>query len=276
MRRIQKIVIGLSVLMTLNSSSYATEALQIGIAPHSSVRVIIETHASLRTYLESYFNRTVQITTASSFSEFAKRSNQGAYDLIITSPHLALLAQETAGYSPLMTYTQGLETVMITKQTQIPYQRPLRVIGLDPISFVTLTGIQALHNPDMGIGQNNIIIQYSNASDNAAIMLTQDKADLAIMSLPNFNKLNDAIRTQLNIVWRSQPQPSRIYLAKEGKGYSVADWQSALSGFTISAQGQTHLKDNKLNAFRSLNANELDALKPLASMAKKMLEQHNE
>jgi len=270
---IHKIAIGLSVLMTLNTYSYSAEALQIGIAPHSSVRIILESHASLRAYLESYFNQPVQIATAPSFSEFAKRSNQGAYDLIITSPHLAVLAQDAAGYQPLLTYTQGLETVIVAKEAQMPTQRPLRVVGLDPVSFVTLTGLQALHEAELGVGQDNLNVQYSTASDNAAILLTQDKADIAIMSLPNYNKLNDTLRTQLNVVWRSQPKPSRIYLAKAGKGYSVADWQQALSAFSQSQQGQDHLKDNKLKDFRLLNANELAPVRPLANMAKKILEQ---
>jgi phosphonate transport system substrate-binding protein len=272
MQFVHKIAIGLALFMTFSTYSHASEALQIGIAPHSSVRIILESHASLRAYLESYFNQPVQIATAPNFSEFAKRSNQGDYDLIITSPHLALMAQEAANYQPLMTYTQGLETVIVAKEAQMPTQRPLRVVGLDPISFVTLTGLQALHETELGVGQNNLNVQYSTASDNAAILLTQDKADIAIMSLPNYNKLNDTLRAQVNIVWRSQPKPSRIYLAKAGKGYTINDWQQALSSFTLSPQGQEHLKDNKLKEFRSLILNELDSVKPLARMAKKILE----
>jgi len=87
------------------------------------------------------------------------------------------------------------------------------------------------------------------------------------MSFPNFNKLNDNIRNQLAIAWRSEVKPSRIYLAKESKGITIASWQEAISNFTTSPEGLSHLENNKLKAFRSLNPGELNNVRAQAEAA---------
>jgi len=100
------------IILVLTLCSYAQEPVRIGIAPHSSARIIMETHHDVKSFLEKQFGRSVEIVTAKSFSEFSKRCNEGkSYDMIITSPNLAYLAQHIAHYQPLMTYTKGLETI---------------------------------------------------------------------------------------------------------------------------------------------------------------------
>jgi phosphonate transport system substrate-binding protein len=251
---------------------YAAETLLIGIAPHSSARVILQSYATLRSFLEAHFGQPVQIATAPNFTEFARRSQQGQYDLLITSPHLALLAQEEAGYTPLLTYVQGLETVLVSRTEVLPDHRPLNVLGLDPVSFVTLTGLHELNNRGLVAGKD-INISYASASDSAALAVTQQKADVAIMSWPNYTKLNDDIKKQVAISWRSAAEPSRIYLAKEDKGVSVTQWRRALDAFTGSPEGKIHLDDNKLKGFRPLKEHELDSVRPLADVTRAILNQ---
>jgi phosphonate transport system substrate-binding protein len=249
---------------------HAEDSILIGIAPHSSARVILESHASLRSFLEARFGKSVEVVTAPNFSEFARRSLQGQYDLLITSPHLALMAQEKAQYNPLITYTQGLETVLVSRTETIPEKRPLVVFGLDPVSFVTLTGIEALKN--MGLSHNTgMHIEYTSASDSTALAVVQGKADLAIMSLPNFNKLNDTVKNQLAIAWCSEPKPSRVYLSKVGKGISATMWQEAIYAFTTSPEGLAHLESNKLKGFRHIDTEELASVRSQADAALRYL-----
>jgi phosphonate transport system substrate-binding protein len=248
------------------SFANASDSILIGIAPHSSARIILESHASLRSFLETRFGKPVEIVTAPNFSEFARRSLQGQYDLLITSPHLALMAQEHAGYTPIMTYTQGLETVLVSLNETLPEKRPLAVFGLDPISFVTLTGLEELKLRGL-ITEKNANVSYASASDSTALAVIQGKADIAIMSWPNYTKLNDEIKKQVAISWRSAPEPSRIYLMKPSKGIDAQAWQQAIEAFTTSPEGIAHLENNKLKAFRKLNNGELNSVRPLANAA---------
>lgn len=250
--------------------AHAAESILIGIAPHSSARIILESHASLRSFLEARLGRNVEIVTAPTFSEFTRRSLQGQYDLLITSPHLALLAQEQAGYKPLMTYTQGLETVLISRTETLPEKRPLVIFGLDPISFVTLTGLDELQKRGI-IKEHDVNVSYASASDSTALAVIQGKADVAIMSWPNYTKLNDEIKKQVAVSWRSEPKPSRVYLAKAGKGIDDSTWEQVINAFSVSPEGISHLEENKLKGFRPLNNEDLSGVRSLADAALKYL-----
>lgn len=268
----KKIVLLVLFIFVLNLSANPN-AIIIGIAPHSSTRVILETHQDLRIFLENYFKRPVEIITAKSFSEFAQRSNEGKYyDLILTSPNLAVLAQQKASYTPIMTYTKGLTSVIISKDKEILKNNklPLRVIGLDPVSFTTLTAEEWLEDQGFHEGKE-LQYAYSSASDSAAAILLNDKTDMCIMSLPNYQKLSDETREKVFIIYQSQPKPSRIYLAKEKNGITFEEWKNALDAFSKSPEGVNHISTTKLEGFRMLIPNELNNLDKIVEKTLKRL-----
>ncbi|MBI3874093.1 MAG: PhnD/SsuA/transferrin family substrate-binding protein, partial [Arcobacter sp.] len=254
-----------------------TKSIIIGIAPHSSTRIILESHQDLRVFLENYFKRPVQIVTAKNFSEFAQRSNQGSfYDLILTSPNLAFIAKKEASYTPIMTYTKGLSTIILCKNNDILNSKklPLKVIGLDPVSFATLNGEDWLEKQGLEDGRD-IVYSYSSASDSAAAILINNSADMTIMSLPNYLKLTDDVKQKVNILYQSPPQPSRIYLAKDGNGITLKAWNEALKSFMTSEDGAKHLVATKLEGFKMLAPHELDKLEKIANKTLKRLDANN-
>lgn len=86
---------------------------RIGVAPHSSARVIIEMYQPLRQYLEQILQRPVEIVTAPDFTEFARRGMAQGYDIAITTGHQARLLQTDALYLPLLTYQADFKAVAL-------------------------------------------------------------------------------------------------------------------------------------------------------------------
>lgn len=253
----------------------AQSPIRIGIAPHSSARIIYETHQDLKLFFERYFNRPVEIMTAKSFSEFSKRCNEGhSYDLILTSPNLALLAKNLAAYQPFMTYTKGLETTILSLAPDVldSTKRPLRVAGQDPVSFSTLSAQAWLETKGLVEGKDIQYSYHTSASDSLAAILISDNADLVIMSWPNYLKLSNDIKSKVTIFYHSPEAPSRIYLAKESNGVSLAEWEKGLSEFAQSPEGAKHLEVTKLEGFKMLSSNALDELKALAEKTLKRLD----
>lgn len=249
--------------------------LRIGIAPHSSPRIIFESHQDLKLFLEAYFQRPIQIMTAKSFSEFAKKCNQGdTYDMILTSPNLAHLAQKLASYTPLMTYKKGLETIILSRFNDVlsVAKRPLRVAGQDPVSFATLSAEEWLESQGLHEGSDLNYAYYISASDSLATILVRNEVDLAIMSLPNYLKLSDELRAQITILYHSPARPSRIFLAKEANGITLEAWDKALRAFAQSPEGTKHLEVTKLEAFQMLPANALEDLHTIADKTFKRLD----
>ena len=249
--------------------------IRIGIAPHSSPRIIFEAHQDLKLFLEEYFHRPVQIMTAKNFSEFAKKSNQGdTYDLLLTSPNLALLAQHIASYTPIMTYTKGLETMILSRNPDVLTvgKRPLKVAGQDPVSFATLCAEEWLENLGLKEGVDLNYAYYISASDSLATLLVRGEVDIAIISLPNYLRLSDELQYKTTILYHSPARPSRIFLAKESNGITVVEWENALKAFSQSPEGFKHLEATKLEAFRMLSPHELEDLQSIAEKTLKRLD----
>jgi len=170
--------------------------IRIGIAPHSSARLIFESHRDIKNFLETTFQRPVQISTAKTFSEFSKQCNdpEAMYDLILTSPNLAYLAQHLAHYLPLMTYTKGLEVLILSYSKNILHDghRPLKIAGQDPVSFITLSGEVWFEDQGFKEGEDIVYRYYISASDSLAMLLLNHEV---VIWLHLLGHRNDKIST---------------------------------------------------------------------------------
>ncbi|WP_419769576.1 MAG: phosphate/phosphite/phosphonate ABC transporter substrate-binding protein [Candidatus Marinarcus sp.] len=270
-----KLKLFLLAIFVMSSFSYAKEnPIRIGIAPHSSTRVILQSHQDLRLFLENYFKRSVQILTAKNFSEFTKRSNTGTYyDLILTSPNLAVLAQRLGGYTPIMTYTKGLSTILLATNESILESKklPLHVIGLDPVSFPTLDAQEWLEKKGFEDG-GKVNYTYTSATDSSISILLNNNADMIIMSLPNYIKLiTKKNKDSVHVIYQSNPKPSRIYLAKTTDGITLKEWETALDAFSKSPEGKKHLEITKLEGFKKINPKDLNNLNSIVEKTMKRL-----
>ncbi len=257
------IILILSIFLFSNFCVAQENSIKIGIAPHSSTRIILQSHQDLRIFLQKYFKRPVQILTAKNFSEFTKRSNQGTYyDLILTSPNLAVLAERLGGYTPLMTYTKGLSTIILATNKDILKSKklPLKVIGLDPVSFPTLDAQEWLDKKGFVDG-DKVKYSYTSASDSSISILLNNNADMIILSLPNYIKLmTKKTKDLVHIIYQSKPKPSRIYLAKSANGITLEEWEKALDEFSKSPEGKRLLEVTKLEGFKKIKPEDLDNL----------------
>jgi len=270
----KKKLLFLSILFAINCLSAEKNPITIGIAPHSSTRVILESHQDLRLFLEKFFHRPVEILTAKNFSEFTKRSDKGTfYDLILTSPNLAVLAQRLGGYTPIMTYKKGLSTIILSKDKNILKKDkfPLHVVGLDPVSFPTLDAQEWLSKQGFK-EKEKVEYTYTSATDSAISILMNNHADMIIMSLPNYLKLiNKKNKALVHVIYKSEPKPSRIYLAKDKNKITLKQWQKALDAFSKSVEGKHHLEITKLEGFKKISPEDLDNLDEIVDKTMKRL-----
>jgi phosphonate transport system substrate-binding protein len=146
------------------------------------------------------------------------------------------------------------------------------VAGQDPISFSTLSGQAWLEKKGLKEDKDIVYAYYASASDSLGAILTSGAADMVIMSWPNYLKLSDEVHSKVHVFYRSPAAPSRIYLAKEGNGITLAQWEEALDAFTLSTQGRAHLETTKLQGFKKLSLDALEDMKPIAELSLKRLQ----
>ena len=243
----------------------------LGIAPHTSARVILEMYQPLRRYLEAALQRPVEVRTAPDFTEFARRALNDEYDLAVTTGHQARLFQSDAGYLPLLTYRADFKAVALVDRKG-PYQdiaalRGSTVLGLSPTSLVTLWGQRWLRLQNLG----DVTIRYVSAADSVSRLVLAGDASLAFTSLANYQKLPPEQREQLRILAESEPMAGRVYVLNRRWVARQKSIEQSLWSFAASPAGLAYLTQNQLDGYRRLRPRELEAMDPYAAEVRQVV-----
>lgn len=271
MIRLFRIWILLVTVLTMAGAAHAQEQFIIGVAPHTSARVIMEMYQPLHHYLEKTLGMTVDVVTAPDFDTFARRALNQEYDLAITTGNQARLLQVDAGYLPLVTYKAEFRSLVLTAAAG-PIRtaadlKEKQVLGLSPSSLVTLWGEHWL--ADKGVGE--IKVRYVSASDSVAQLLIAGEAAAGFVSLANFQKLSPEVQDRLRILAQSRPMAGRVYLLNGRCVSRTAALEAALWSFAGTAEGKRYFEANKLGGYRMLRPGELKALDHYADEVRKLL-----
>lgn len=273
MRR-QFLLAGLGLLAGLCAGPLCAEESRpfvLGVAPHTSARVILEMYQPLRRALENALKTPVEVQTAPDFTEFGRRALNQEYDLAITTGHQARLYQTDAGYLPLLTYAADFRAVaLVDKAGRIRTPADLKgttVLGLSPSSLVTLWGQHWLRQQNLG----DVTIRYVSAADSVSRQVLAGDASLAFTSLANYQKLPPDQRDALRILAESEPMAGRVYLLNKRWVSRRKAVDQALWSFARSPDGQAYFELNKLEGYRALKPRELEAMEPYAAETRKVL-----
>lgn len=243
----------------------------LGVAPHTSARVILEMYQPLRRHLEAALGRPVEIQTAPDFNEFARRALNQEYDLAITTGHLAQLFYADAGYLPLITYQADFRAVaLVDRNSSIRSAQDLRgkvVLGLSQTSLVTLWGEHWLKQQKVP----EVSVRYISAADSVSRQVLAGEASAAFTSLANFQKLPPDQQDNLRILVQSDAMLGRVYLLNKRQASKLASINKALWAFGESADGKAYFRQNKLDGYRKLRPRELEAMAPFAAETRNFL-----
>lgn len=252
------ITIALLLLMTDIASS--GDVFIIGVAPHTSPRVILEMYAPLRMYLEQKLGMPVEVVTAPNFDVFAQRGLAQEFDVAVTTGHQARLLQKDAQYLPLLTYKADFKAVALALGKG-PIIKPADlnnkdVLGLSRASLVTLWG-------EHWLAENKIrpkSIKYVSASDSVAQLVISGEAAACFTSLANFQKLDSSAQNQLRILAESKPMAGRVYVLNQRRAGMQKEIESALWAFAATPEAQKYFETNKLEGYRKLKPHEMEEM----------------
>ena len=244
---------------------------RIGVAPHTSVRVILEMYQPLRLQLEKALGVPVEIVTAPDFTEFARRMLRQDYDMAITTGHQARLAQTDGDYIPLLTYSADFRAVaLIPGDSKVKTARDLQgkpVLGLSSTSLVTLWGQHWLRQ-----NGNNDALHYVSASDSVAQLVLSGEAAAGFTSLANYQSLARDVQAKMKFLVISERLTGRVYVLNKRQASRKEKIDAALAGFAESAEGKVYFEKYKLEGYRKLRPRELDAMDPYAREVRQSLQ----
>ena len=266
------IILGLAVLMLLTARVVqAEEAFIIGVAPHTSARVILEMYQPLREYMGKVLGKPVKITTAPDFNMFALRGLAQEFDIAITTGQQARLLQVDAQYIPLLTYKADFKSMALVAANgpikNVADLKGKQVLGLSKTSQVTIWGQRWLKEKKIDTAP----MKYVSASDSVAQLVIKDEAAAGFVSLANYQKLTPEVRSQLRILAESKPMAGRVYMLNRRNAAMLKKIDKMLWDFAATPKAQEYFKVNKLEGYRKLRASELKEMDPYADEVRKVL-----
>lgn len=261
----------ISLMMLSVGVASAKDTFVIGVAPHTSARVILEMYQPLRVYMEKALGVPVEVATAPDFDTFARRGLAQVYDLAVTTGQQARLLQIDAKYIPFLTYKADFKAVAVVAVSGA-IQKPAdlkgkQVLGLSQTSQVTLWGQHWLNEKKVDVAS----VKYVSASDSVAQLVIKDEAAAGFMSLANYQKLTPEVRGQLRILAESKPMAGRVYLLNSRNALLQKKITATLWAFSATPEAKQYFDTNKLEGYRKLRPNELKEMDSYANEVRKVL-----
>ncbi len=259
-----------TLLFTAHGSA-STGNFIIGVAPHTSARVIVEMYQPLRQYMEKALGVPVEIVTAPDFDSFARHGLAQDYDIAITTGHQARLLQVDAKYTPLLTYKADFKAVALVAAagpiTSAAQLKGKPVLGLSPTSLVTLWGLHWLKENKI----NSTTVKFVSASDSVAQLILSGEAAAGFTSQANYQKLTPEVRNQLRILAESKPMAGRVYVLNKRRAGDQKKIADLLWAFAATTEAKSYFDNNKLGGYRPLRNGELKEMDSFANEVRKIV-----
>lgn len=270
-------VLPLALCLSLHTAWAAPErvALDMGVFPYFSTRALLDLYQPMRLHLARELNRPVNLFTALSFKVYADQTRIGAYDIVVTPPHLARLAQRETGYVPIVMFTRELRGVMVVaRDSPIQNLQQLRgriIATPNRLALVTIMGQQLLQ--ESGLGANDVSLLEVASHNTAVLAVQRGEVDAAMTEAVALAQMPDALRNSVRIIARMPPAPHVMFLVHPRLGMEMmARIKRALLDFAATREGRGFFRDSGFEGVRSTDESDLKSVDPYQRELKRLLE----
>ena len=242
--------------------------LRVGILPYMSTQSLLMRYAPLHDYLERVLHRPVRLLTAPTFANFIERARHHDYDLYVTAPHFAVLAEQQSHYRRVARLQRELDGSFIVRQgareQSVADLKGKRVGTPDPLAIITLMGEEALRGAGLEIGKTVRVVHFP--SHNAAILaVANGQVEAAIVSSPVFESMSSKVRAEVRVLERTQRVPHIMLMASPQ--LSSAEYESlttAILNFGDNKEGISYFNDTGYAGFLPIRDSDVGRAQPYA------------
>ncbi|WP_413437807.1 phosphate/phosphite/phosphonate ABC transporter substrate-binding protein [Sulfuriferula sp. GW1] len=223
----------------------ATTPLTFGVFPNLSPERQFRLYQLLTDYLEQRLARPIQLYTAKTPRSFVDATQLGNFDIVLTPPHLAWLAEQEAGYRPLATYTgtiKGLLVVAAASRLHSAAELRGSTIAIpDPLAIVTILGVGFLQETGLRQGTDYQFVNRGS-HNNAALAVINGEVPAAIVGGLSFSQFPENMRSKLRIIGTTIKVKSFFFMANPRLPSPTAQAvRDALLTFGTTPQGRLFL-----------------------------------
>lgn len=253
-----------------------TESVRMGVFPYLSTRALLDVYEPVRLFLMEEMGRPVNLFTAPNYKAHANRTARSEFDILITPPHFARLAQREAGYLPLALYTRELHSIVVVANNSVIRSlqdlQGMRVATPSRLALVTIVGRQLFR--DGGLSPDNGVVMLSGASHaNAVLAVQRGEAEAAITEHSALAQMPKELRNSVRVIAQSGALPHVMYLGHQRLGQAQLErLKAALLKFPATVAGRQFLANTGSEGLRPINEVDLKGMDPYIDEFKRLLE----
>jgi len=244
------------------ASANSDGALKLGILPSEGPVKMFNRLAPLRQYLSMHLRQQVNLETAKNYKQFIERSNEGEYDILLTAPHLALLAYDSGHYDMVASFFRPLSAVfVVSKHSPIHNLKQLagmRIACAPDEAIVTMVGKEMLSK---NVDLSTLSFQLYRSHGAAFQALRAGDADVAIVA--NLIYRINRRRFPMRVIATSHEFPGiGVLVAKDKPEAFKSRLSDVLTHMRASTDGLVVLKKISQPGYSAATIEQFEVLRP--------------
>jgi phosphonate transport system substrate-binding protein len=266
--RLKPLILFLGMMLMLFNSRLLlageTQSLVLGIFPYLNAHKLYRVYLPIKHRLEQALNRPVILITAPDYRSFLERTAAGDYDLVVTAPHFALLAEQESGFRRVAKALPRLQGALIVRREDgIKWVEDLKgktIAMPDELAIITFLGEELLQQHDLNTEQD-VRIQNVTGISRPILLVSRGQADAAVTVAGILNSMPVYVQNSLQVMEVTRDVPHIMFMASpdlDEASYHLV--KGALLSFPETATGARFFRDSQLGGLDPILDEDMQAL----------------
>ncbi|MEI7431452.1 MAG: phosphate/phosphite/phosphonate ABC transporter substrate-binding protein [Betaproteobacteria bacterium] len=207
-----------SMLMAMLSSKApvlaADKSMRLGTLPVVSTRTAYEIYHPLLTHLERVLDLTVHLETPPNFKGMYQRIQENAFDILVSPPHIARLAQKKFGWHPLVMCQPEHHSVLLAMEVNGPANlealRGGTIAVLDNSALVVMIMMEALSRKGLIIDRDFKVIE-TRSYESSQIAVKRGTVQAMVSRSQGF--IDPNARDSMKVLFEAGALPGYVFIA---------------------------------------------------------------